>query len=228
MKILGIIPARSGSKGVPNKNKRLISGKSLVQRAFECGKESGVLDRIIVSTDDFEILALAQKIGLEVPFVRPATFSTDATPMIEVVNHAIDHLVKSGYTMDAVMLLQPTSPLRTPNHLREAVGLLGMGDSVCSVTELPAVFSPHCVMKIVDGSLQTFLDNVPMPTRRQDAPKAYVRNGTVYLTRTEVIVQQNTFYGANCSPMIMPEYESLSIDTEEDWQIAENFLRSAA
>lgn len=228
MKILGIIPARSGSKGVPSKNKRLMAGKSLVQRAFECGQASGVLDRIVVSTDDFEILSLAQKIGLEVPFVRPAELSDDKTPMIDVVRHALNHLASSGYVADAVMLLQPTSPLRTPSHLREAVGLLSTNDSVCSVTELPAVFSPHSVMKIVEGSLKTFLEDIPVPTRRQDAPKAYVRNGTVYLTRTHVILEQNTFYGENCSPMIMPEYESISIDTEEEWQSAERYLRSAA
>lgn len=228
MKILGIIPARSGSKGVPKKNSRMLGNMSLVERTFKIAQESGVLDRIIVSTDDFEVMATAQRIGLEVPFVRPPHLCTDEAPMIEVVNHALAHLDSEGYSPQAVMLLQPTSPLRTVNHLQLATALLGNNDSVVSVVALPKTHCPHYVMKIEDGYLTPFMESGEKITRRQDAPQAYVREGTVYLTRRSVLTEQRSFYGKKCFAMEIPESESLSIDTPEDWKRAAQSLKVAA
>ena len=222
MKILGFIPARAGSKGVPGKNRRLLNGMSLVERTFRVACESCVCDRIIVSTDDLSVMALARKIGLDVPFIRPTELSNDTTPMLSVLQHGVGALELTGYRPDAVMLLQPTSPLRTAQHLREAVTLLEQADSVCSVAEVPRALSPHCVMRIEDGYLTNFLEEGGQVTRRQDAPHAYVREGTVYLVRREVLMQQGSIYGARCVPMLVDG--ALSIDTEEDWGEAERRL----
>ena len=229
MKVLGLIPARAGSKGVPGKNRREIGGMSLVERTFRVAQESEVLDRIVVSTDDYQVLANAQKMGLEVPFVRPVVLSGDSTPMIDVVNHALAQLDLSGYRPTAVMLLQPTSPLRTADHIRQAFGLLWGGDSVCSVVPLPLTLCPHYVMKVDDqGHLVNFLPEGAAITRRQDVPQAYVRDGTIYLTKRSVLVEKRSFYGSSCIPMVLDPSESLSIDTEEDWTLAVQRLHREA
>jgi CMP-N,N'-diacetyllegionaminic acid synthase len=225
LKVLGLIPARGGSKGVPGKNIRPLAGKSLVQRAFECAVASGVVDRVILSSDDPEIAAAAERFGLEVPFLRPAELARDESPMIDVSIHALTVLQQAGYVPDAVLLLQPTSPLRLPGHLREAVRLLGDNDSVCSVTPLPKDLCPHYVLKIgADGFLDYFLEDGARFTRRQDVPQAYKREGTIYLTRASVILSQRSFYGKRCVPMIIDWNESLTIDDPTEWAEAERRL----
>lgn len=222
MRILGLIPARGGSKGVPGKNLRPLAGKSLVERAFECAVASGVLDRVILSTDDPGIAEAARGFGLEVPFMRPATLGRDDTPMIDVAVHALESLAEQGYDPDAVILIQPTSPLRRPEHLRRAVELLGPHDAVCSVVALPSDLCPHYVMRIdANGFLDHFLPEGARVTRRQDAPPAYRRDGTIFLTRSRVLLHQRSFYGRRCIPMVLGEDEVLNIDEPADWAVAE-------
>ena len=195
---------------------------TLVERAFRTACESGVCERIIVSTDDISVMALARKIGLDVPFIRPAHLAEDTTSMLEVLRHGVGFMETTGYRPDAIMLLQPTSPLRTADQLREAVALLGQADSVCSVAEVPRTLSPHYVMKIEDGWLKSFLDIEETLVRRQDAPLAYVREGTVYLVRRDVLMEQGSIYGEKCVPMLVQS--ALSIDEESDWLEAERRL----
>ena len=222
MRVLGFIPARAGSKGVPGKNRRILGGMSLVERAFRVACESGICDRIVASTDDLAVMELARKIGLDVPFIRPAELSSDATPMIDVLQHGVSCLERTGYRPDAVLLLQPTSPLRTAQHLRDALALLEGHDSVCSVAEVPRTLSPHYVMKIEHGLLSCFLPVGRSVTRRQDAPPAYVREGTAYLVRRDVLMDQSSIYGSRCAPLLVES--ALSIDSESDWQEAERKL----
>ncbi len=222
MRVLGFIPARAGSKGLPGKNRRILGGMSLVERAFRVACESGVCDRIVTSTDDLAVMELARKIGLDVPFIRPAELSGDATPMIDVLQHGVSSLERTGYRPDVVLLLQPTSPLRTAQHLRDALALLEGHDSVCSVAEVPRTLSPHYVMKIEHGLLSSFLPAGRSVTRRQDAPPAYVREGTAYLVRRDVLMDQSSIYGSRCAPLLVES--ALSIDTECDWQEAERLL----
>jgi CMP-N-acetylneuraminic acid synthetase len=225
VRILGLVPARGGSKGVPGKNVRPLAGESLVRRAFACARAAGVCDRIVLSTDDESIAEDGVRAGLEVPFIRPADLARDETPMIDVALHALEALSASGYAPDAVMLLQPTSPLRTPEHLRKAADMLDGNDSVCSVVPLPRDHCPHYVMKITDaGYLDFFLDDGARIVRRQDVPQAYRRDGTVYLTRTPVLTQARSFYGARCVPLILDPAESLTIDSPEQWSAAEGLL----
>jgi CMP-N,N'-diacetyllegionaminic acid synthase len=117
-RIIGLIPARGGSKGIPGKNLRSLGGKPLLQWAFEAAKNSGVVERVLLSTDSEEIAALGRQLGIEVPFLRPAELAQDDTPMIAVLKHLIEHLRASGDVPDAIMLLQPTAPLRRAAHLK--------------------------------------------------------------------------------------------------------------
>jgi CMP-N-acetylneuraminic acid synthetase len=225
MKVLGLIPARGGSKSVPDKNIRPLLGKSLIQRAYECAVVSGRLDRIILSTDAPPIAEVAQSFGLEVPFLRPPEFARDDSPMIDVAAHALQTFAQGGDHYDALLLLQPTSPLRRPEHICGAVHLLGDHDAVCSVIPLPRDLCPHYVMKITeDHLLDYFLPDGARYTRRQDVPQAYRRDGTIFLTRTTVILEQRSFYGRRCAPMIIDPAESLNIDDPAEWTEAERRL----
>lgn len=219
LRVLALIPARGGSKGVPQKNLRLLAGQSLVERAFRVAESSGVAKQIVLSTDSEEIAEHARSFGLEVPFLRPAELATDSAGMLGVVQHALE---ATPGEFDAVLLLQPTSPLRTSEHLRTGVAMLDGNDSVCTVNEVPRVFSPHYVLKEVDGLMMPFMDG-PAVQRRQDVPPVYSREGTLYLTRTDV-VRSGSLYGERCRGWVLPVEQSLSIDTEADWQEAERRL----
>lgn len=228
MKVLGLIPARGGSKGILGKNIRPLAGKPLIRRAFECATASGVVDRVILSTDDLAIVTVAESFGLEAPFLRPAEFARDDSPMIDVAVHALMSLKHMGYNPDALLLLQPTSPLRQPKHIQEAVRLLDDNDSVCSVNPLPQDLCPHYVMKITDeGYLDYVMPDGASYTRRQDVPLAYRRDGTIFLTRAGVILQQRSFYGRRCVPMLIRPEESFNIDTPEEWAETEQRLAAA-
>ena len=224
LRILGIIPARAGSKGVPEKNTRLLFGKSLIERAYEAGRSSGVLSRIILSSNDPSALRIAQFIGLETPFVRPDKLADDRAPMLDVVLHALSAVDPAQDGYDAVMLLQPSSPLRTGEHLRRAVDLLERrdGSAVCSVVRVPLDRCPHYLMKIDDtGRLKSFMPDGHLYSRRQDVPVAYHRCGTIFLTRVSVLKSYRSFYGEACIPMVLPNDETINIDTLEDWREAE-------
>ena len=226
MKVLGLIPARRGSKGLPGKNTRLLAGASLIERAFRTAAASRALDRIILSTDDPAAADIARACGLDIPFERPAELAADSSGMLEVVEHALESLARTGYRPDAVLILQPTSPLRTPQHIIDAVAALDGYTSVCSVVPLPPTHNPHYVMrKRADGCLDFFMPEGSRVTRRQDAPQAYVRDGTIYLTDTDVVLRGRSLYGDRCRPMILSSDESLSIDSMEDWEAATQRLQ---
>lgn len=228
MRILAMIPARGGSKGIKLKNLKELSGKSLVQHTFEIAAQVKGLDRIILSTDDERIATHAQSLGIDVPFMRPAEFAQDSSPMIDVILHALDRLkAEEGYVPDALMLLQPTSPLRKVAHLERAIELLETqhAESVCSVIPLPLDICPHYVMKLSpEGYLDYFLPEGRKIKRRQDVVPAYKREGSVYLTRVEALYQYRNVYGTRCVPMIIDPNESVNIDTMEDWRKAEALI----
>lgn len=225
-RVLGIVPARGGSKGVPGKNVRKLAGRPLIDYTARAARESSVLDRIILSTDSNEIAEAGRRSGLEVPFMRPASLAEDDTPMLPVVRHAVDTLSAGGWTPDVIVLLQPTSPLRRPSHVRDAVTMLRetKADSVVTVVELPRHLSPDYVMRIDDGLLRPFLPDGARLTRRQDARPAYSRDGTVYACWRATLDRWGTIYGERCLPLIVDAADSLSIDTPDDWAEAERRL----
>lgn len=213
MKTLALVPARSGSKGVPGKNTRDFCGRPLMAWAIQIGRLT--CDETYVSTDDPNIGLLASQYGAKV-IVRPAELATDEAPMLPVIQHALAAL-EGTFDPDVVVLLQPTQPLRTAEHVRRAMTLLTDDwDSVVSVVES---VSPDLISMIYAGRLI-----LPSEvTRRQDARPGYVRDGTVYVIRREAI-DEGTLYG-DCRAMVIPAGESVNIDTEEDWRQAERMAQ---
>ena len=224
--VLGLVPARGGSKGVPRKNVKMLAGRPLLEYTARAAAASGVLDRVVLSTDSEEIAEVGTRVGLEVPFMRPAALAADDTPMLAVVRHAIEALDERGWRAEIVVLLQPTSPLRRPEHVSAAVRLLRdtNADSVVTVVELPRHLSPDYVMKIEDGRLRPFLAGGAAITRRQDARPAYVRDGTVYVCWRRTIERFDSLYGEDCRPLLIDAADALSIDSPADWAAAERAL----
>jgi len=223
MLVLGIVPARSGSKGVPNKNvKPLKYGRNLLDYASWAAITSGVVNRVILSTDSKRIAGVGRRAGLEVPFIRPASLAADDTPMVPVIQHALAELARTGWSPEIIVLLQPTSPLRRPDHIRHALAKLRKtrADSVVTVVQLPLDSSPDYVMGIEGGRLRPFLPEGARLTRRQDARPAYRREGTVYAFWRATLERFGNIYGDNCQPLVLDPRESLSIDTPADWDEA--------
>ena len=225
-RVLAIVPARGGSKGVPGKNVRMLAGRTLLDYTALAARDSGVIDRIVLSTESSEIAEAGKRAGLEVPFMRPSNLAQDDTPMLPVIQHALETLAADGWTADVIDLLQPTSPLRRPSHVRDAVVLLKetRADSVVSVIELPRHLSPDYVMRIENGVLRPFLAEGATITRRQDARPAYSREGTVYTCWRSTLDNSGNIYGERCLPLIVDAADSLSIDSPADWAEAERRL----
>lgn len=229
--VVGIIPARAGSKGVPDKNLRLLAGKSLLARACASARAARSLDRIIVSTEDAHIADAARQAGAEVPFLRPPDLAADDTPMLAVIRHALGSLAELGVAVEIVVLLQPTSPFRTSDDIDEAVGLLRThtADSVVSVVALDPAAHPEWQFRIEDGELRRYM-GAPfsaLPTRRQELGSTYVRNGVVYAFRAMNVARGGSLYGERVLALVMPADRSVNIDSWEDWRRAEAVLAGA-
>jgi len=229
MEVLGVIPARGGSKGIPKKNLALLAGKPLLAYTCEAALQAKRLTRVIVSTDDQAIAACARDCGIDVPFFRPPHLAADDTPMLEVLCYVLETLRNGeGYRPDVLVLLQPTSPLRTASHIDEAVRVLveTQADSVVSVTEVPHQFRPSSLLQL-DGDYLIPCLNGPIIGRRQDKPVLYARNGPAVLAvRESVVVEQRRLYGDHCHPLVMPPESSIDIDTPFDLRVAETLLAS--
>ena len=226
LNVLALIPARGGSKGIPGKNVRTIGGQTLIDRAARAASASGVVTRAVLSTDSERIAEEGRRAGIEVPFMRPAALAQDDTPMLPVIEHAVDTLERSGWTPDIIALLQPTSPLRRPEHVRDAVETLRAtdADSVVTVVEVPKHLSPDYVMRIEAGRLVPFLAEGARITRRQDVRPAFVRDGTAYVFWRRTLTETRSIYGNRCVPLLIPAHESLTLDTPDDWDEAERRL----
>lgn len=231
--ILGIIPARGGSKTIPKKNLYPVCGKPLIEYTFDAAKKSKYLSRIILTTDNEEISLFGRNNGIEVPFLRPDNLSGDDTPTLPVVQHAVDYLEKTeGYLSDIIIILQPTSPLRKAHHIDIAIEMLMTtgADSVVSVVEVPHIYNPVSVMKIKNGMLVPFLEGEGTRIlRRQDKPRVFARNGAaVYAATRKTIMEDNSLFGNDCRPFIMACEESIDVDSEFDLQVAEMLLRKSS
>jgi CMP-N-acetylneuraminic acid synthetase len=221
--VLAVVPARGGSKGIPGKNIRLLVGRPLLAYAADAIRDSGVVDRAVLTTDSEEIRAAGQRLGLEAPFLRPADLARDDTPMQPVIEHAVAALEAEGWSPEIVLVVQPTAPLRRGEHLRRAVELLreAHATSVVSVVPIPPHFSPEYAMRLDDGRLVPFLAHGAEIRRRQDAAPAYSRDGTVYAVRRDVLVEQHDLYGSDCRALVLQPEDSINLDTPADWDEAE-------
>jgi CMP-N,N'-diacetyllegionaminic acid synthase len=224
MKILGIIPARGGSKGIPGKNIKILAGKPLIQYTVEAALQSKLLSEIIVSTDSKEIAGIVSKHGLEVPFIRPGHLATETASSVEVVIHALNYLKERGRNYDAVCLLQPTSPFRKNGFIDLSINkfIKEDTDSLISVLPLPEEYNPHWIFeKNENGLLKIATGEKEIIKRRQELPPAYFRDGSVYITKAFVITDQKSLYGESISFLVSDLGYHVNIDTIEDWNLAE-------
>ena len=220
---LGIIPARGGSKGIPRKNVRLVGGRPLIAYTIDAALESRLLTRFITSTDDTEIAAVAGGLGSPV-LMRPSELAADDTPMVPVVKHTLATLEPTEGRYDYVVVLQPTTPLRTSEDIDEALALLVEtgADSVISVYQV-ADHHPARMYRQVDGRLVPY-EAEPPQRLRQALPPVYHRNGAIYACRRTLIEQHGTLIGPDTRPYIMPRQRSLNIDDELDLAFADFLL----
>ena len=227
MRVLGIVTARGGSKGIRQKNLVGLAGKPLLQYTADTAASAKRLTRTIISTDNAEIAEAAQSMGIDCPFMRPAELARDDTPTLPVIQHAVQKLEAAGEQYDAVFILQPTNPLRIASDIDGAISLLGRSgaDSVIGYTDVGERHPAR--MKIIEQSGR--VTDPPFAEqfegqRRQDLPQLYLRDGSVYLTRRDVLMNENSIKGSECRGWLIPRQRAINIDEEFDIFLAEQFL----
>lgn len=231
MGVVAVIPARGGSKGIPRKNIVSLNGKPLVSYSIEHALSAPAIERVIVSTEDEEIAAIARAYGAEVPFLRPAELAEDHILDLPVFEHVLDWLeAEEGYVPDCLVHLRPTSPFRKAGWIDQAVNLLKLcpdADSVRSVSA-PAQH-PYRVFRIgSDGFLDPVMKHehpVPFLLRRQELPPMYYYNCVIDITRPSTIREQSSMTGARILPFVMDSDDAFDIDTPRDLQIAHCLLK---
>lgn len=224
MSVLALIPARGGSKGVPRKNVCLLAGKPMIAWTIEAARQASSVDRIVVSTEDDEIARVAREFGAETPFMRPDALAQDNTPGMDVVFHALDNLP----AYDDILLLQPTSPLRTAEDIEAIVRLRTELNAPAAVSVTEMDHPVEWMYRMGTGTrLQSVLDTPP-PARRQDAVSTYALNGAIYLARVDWLLEQRSFVTAQTIGYVMPAARSPDIDTPLDWRWVEFLMKEKA
>jgi len=226
--ILGVIPARGGSKSVPRKNLALLNGKPMLYYTIEAAQQSKLLTNFVVSSEDEEIIRVAKSFGAPAPFVRPAELASDEAPSLPVVQHAVREIEgREGVTFDYVVLLQATSPLRNGADIDAALEkLIETGaDSVVSVVRVAHHHPAR--MRFIENDL---LVQLPMGEpkemqRRQDLPPVYIRNGAIFATKRSIVMDQNSMLGSVSRPYVMPESRSANVDTKFDFLVVEVMMQ---
>ncbi len=225
MKYLVVIPARGGSKGIPHKNIKPLCGKPLIYYSIDVARQFTSDENICVTTDDAEIISVVEQHGLKVPFVRPAELATDTCGSNEVIQHAYQFFADKGILYDAIVLLQPTSPFRKVDFLKEAVALYD--DSIDMVTSVrPAACNPYydgfednseglLVVSKGDGLIE----------RRQDAPNVWQQNGSIYVINPKSLMEKGLSRFTRIRKYPMSEYYSVDIDNPFDWKVAELIIK---
>lgn len=228
-KILSIITARGGSKGIPRKNIKMLAGKPLIAWTIEAALQSHVLNRVIVSTDDEEIAEISKKWKAEVPFLRPCDLAKDDSPTLPVLQHALSWLRSSeGYIPEVIVTLQPTSPLRRAEHIDQAIALLQKTRADSMVSVCLTEHSPYWMKRLEEDRVFPFLDGKKEYQRRQDLPPVYRINGAIYATRYEILMKENRILGEDTRALVMDRESSIDIDTPLDFKMAELILRERA
>jgi CMP-N,N'-diacetyllegionaminic acid synthase len=224
MKVLGLIPARGGSKGIPRKNIKIVAGKPLIAWTIETALKSRLLASVVVSTDDQEISEVARCYGAQIPFMRPSELARDDTPGVDPVLHALEALPE----FDAVLLMQPTSPLRTVDDIDGCIRLAERIEAGCAVSVAEPSQHPYWMYRLdPEQHLQPVIAAKHV-TRRQNLPLVYAVNGALYFARREWLQSRRTFIAADTVGYVMPVERSVDLDSPLDWKLAELLLKERA
>lgn len=223
LRVLGIIPARGGSKALPRKNVLTMSGKPLIAWTIEAALQSALLTKVVVSTDDQEISDTAIAYGAEVPFIRPVELATDTANAVQVLQHALLFCKDYELKFNAVMMLQPTTPLRTASDIDNCIEIMQENtecDSVISVTEVgghhPARMKYLENGVLIDPDFCEVYENQP----RQELKPMYIRNGAIYLVKVNILLEYSSLKGACSMGYVMPPERSVNIDSKFDFELA--------
>jgi CMP-N-acetylneuraminic acid synthetase len=230
MRVLGIVTARGGSKGIPRKNLVPLLGQPLLAYTAQAALAAKHLTRTVLSTEDAEIARVGREYGLDVPFPRPAELARDDTPTIPVLQDVVCKLEAAGERYDAILVLQPTTPLRRPEDIDGAIELLERtgADSVLSFVDVGEKHPARMKFLTPEGRVIDPPFAEPFEgQRRQDLPRLYLREGSIYLTRRDVLMRQHSLKGRDCRAWIIPPERACNIDTPFDLQIAEQMLQGA-
>lgn len=228
MRILGVIPARGGSKSVPKKNIKMLAGRPLIAWSIEVANQSK-LTRVILSTDSEEIADIGRHEGADVPFIRPSYLATDTANAVPVMQHAIKECEKSDGKYDFVMMLQPTSPMRLTKDIDCAINYLSEHSVVDSVITLTTASEYPQRMKYLDE--EGMIEHPPFCEAYENQPRQelrpiYQKNGSIYLTRRDVLMNQNSFLGSKSYGLFITEKRSANIDTMFDFEIADLIMKN--
>ncbi|MBU2948252.1 cytidylyltransferase domain-containing protein [Zobellia uliginosa] len=225
MKPMVVIPARGGSKGIPGKNIKKLGGKPLIEYTIKAAREVFQDNEIIVSTDDPKIITVVNTIGLNVPFIRPSNLASDSAGTYEVLLHALEHVESTGYNPDVLILLQPTSPFRSSQHIKEAMKLYETSselEMVVSVSESKA--NPYFVL--FEENEQGYLQNSKKGSfsRRQDCPQVWEFNGAIYIMNVRALKSKRLSEFTKRAKYVMDEISSHDLDTPLDWLVAKAII----
>lgn len=227
MNLLAIIPARGGSKGVPGKNIKLYKGKPLLYYTMDAVVKIDEITTVCVSTDDSDIRAIANQYNDQefAPFLRPEQLATDKSPTLPLMIHALDYFEDQGNKYDAVLLFQPTVPFRSVDTILKAIQKFQAtgADALITVRDVPHQYNPHWVFEAQDNEFLKIATGDPeLITRRQALPSAFYRDGSLYITKVEVL-RKGSLYGKNVTFLHNQDEPHFNIDTMEDWEMLEKY-----
>ncbi len=225
---LAIIPARGGSKGLPGKNIKVLSGKPLISWSIDAGLKSKYLDEIMVSTDSEEISVIARKYGAIVPFLRPSSLSSDTATSFDAINHTIDfYRIELQKEFDYIVLLEPTSPLRKYDDIDNAIEQLfnSTADSIVGISKTEDQNPAFLIEKNEKNYIFGYEDKDMKPLRRQDIKDVYFFEGTIYISKIDILLEKKTFYHDNTIGYEVPKYKSLEIDDMDDFIMVEAIMK---
>ena len=227
-KILALIPARGGSKGLPRKNIKPLLGKNLIGWTIEQAKDSSCIDYVYVSTEDKEISDISKSFGAEIPFMRPKKLAEDSSSTMDVVHHVIDEFNKRGMFFDIIALLEPTSPLRKRGDLDQALRTLvdseQFADSIVSLGEIH-LENPLVAKVVSDKYLAPFIESSVKISQRQQYPKAYFPYGVIYATKVSTLLKDKTFYPEKTLPYFIERWQNYEIDDYCDFLCIEAIIQ---
>lgn len=229
MKILGLIPARGGSKGIPGKNIKVLGHQPLIAYPINDGLNAKYLNRVVVNTDSEEIAEVARNLGAEVPFIRPKELAMDNTPSIDVVLNSIEFFEQKGDFFDAICLLQPTSPFKPKGFIDACIQKFqnSNADSLISVLEVPHEYNPHWTFEMgLEGNLSIATGEQTLIPRRQELPRAFHRDGSVYISKVSLIKERKVLVGGKTVGIVSNKSYYANLDTLEDWQKAETTYKT--